>query len=49
MRILLLLVALVLASGCQRFAAVLPGDDSKEYQPPELDYTLPPTTSGGRV
>jgi flagellar L-ring protein precursor FlgH len=47
MRILLLLVALVLVSGCQRFAAVLPSDDTEEYQPPELDYTLPPTTSGG--
>ncbi|MBC6905052.1 flagellar basal body L-ring protein FlgH [Saccharophagus sp. K07] len=47
MRILLLLFALVLVSGCQSLAAVLPGDDAAEYQPPELDYSLPPTTSGG--
>lgn len=47
MRILLLLVALVLASGCQSFSAARSSDDTAQYQPPELDYTLPPTTSGG--
>ena len=46
MRYLTLLAALLL-SGCQSFNEMLPDEDSSAYQPPELDYSLPPTSRGG--
>ena len=44
---LALLLALALLAGCQSFEEMLPDEDSSTYQPPELDYSQPPTTSGG--
>ena len=46
MRYLTLLAALLLC-GCQSFNEMLPDEDSSAYQPPELDYSLPPVSSGG--
>lgn len=46
MRLFPLLLALLLG-GCASFNEMLPDEDSSEYQPLELDYSLPPTTSGG--
>ncbi len=46
MRLCSLLLVLLL-SGCASFNEMLPGPDSSEYQPLELDYSLPATTSGG--
>ncbi len=47
MRQTCLIVALAfLVAGCQTFPQVRPGDDV-DYAPPDLDYTPPPTTSGG--
>lgn len=37
----------LLLGGCASFNEMLPDDDSSEYQPLELDYSLPPTSSGG--
>jgi flagellar L-ring protein precursor FlgH len=45
MRYLILFAALL--SGCQSFNEMLPDEDSSAYQPPELDYSLPPASSGG--
>ncbi|SDH84665.1 flagellar basal body L-ring protein FlgH [Pseudomonas panipatensis] len=45
-RLPLLLAALSL-SGCASFHEMLPDEDSSAYQPPALDYSLPPTTGGG--
>ncbi|MDT4864344.1 Flagellar L-ring protein [compost metagenome] len=42
-----ILVALALLAGCQSFNEMLPDEDSSAYQPPELDYSVPATTSGG--
>jgi flagellar L-ring protein precursor FlgH len=47
MRIFLPLVALLLLAGCASFDELRPDEDSSEYQPLELDYSLPPTTGGG--
>ncbi len=41
------LLLVLLLSGCASFNEMLPDQDSSEYQPLELDYSLPPTTSGG--
>lgn len=38
---------LALLGGCASFNEMLPDEDSSAYQPPELDYSLPPTTGGG--
>lgn len=46
MRYLILFAALLLP-GCQSFNEMLPDEDSSAYQPPELDYGLPPASSGG--
>lgn len=43
--ILLLLVALL--GGCASFNELLPEEDSSEFEPLELDYSLPPTSGGG--
>lgn len=47
MRTSILLALLLLLSGCASFNELLPDEDSSEYEPLELDYSLPPTTSGG--
>ena len=47
MRTPLLLVALTLLGGCASFNEMLPEEPSTEYEPLELDYSLPPTTGGG--
>lgn len=41
------LLLVLLLGGCASFNEMLPDEDSSEYQPLELDYSLPPTTSGG--
>ena len=38
---------LVLLSGCASFNEMLPDEDSSRYEPLELDYSQPPTVSGG--
>src|SRR5690606_36787396 len=43
--ILLLLVALL--GGCASFNELLPEEDSSEFEPLELDYSLPPVSGGG--
>ncbi|HAB64202.1 MAG TPA: flagellar basal body L-ring protein, partial [Pseudomonas sp.] len=47
MRTPILLVALALLGGCASFNEMLPEEPSTEYEPLELDYSLPPTTGGG--
>lgn len=47
MRTSLLLATLLLLAGCASFDELRPDEDSSEYQPLELDYSLPPTTGGG--
>lgn len=47
MRTPFLLVALLLLGGCASFNEMLPDEPSSEYEPLELDYSLPPTTGGG--
>ncbi|WP_222910339.1 flagellar basal body L-ring protein FlgH [Pseudomonas sp. DNDY-54] len=47
MRTPILLVALALLTGCASFNEMLPEEPSTEYEPLELDYSLPPTTGGG--
>ena len=42
-----LLALLLLLGGCASFNEMLPDEDSSAYQPPTLDYSLPPTTGGG--
>lgn len=46
LRLLSMLAVLCLA-GCASFNEMLPDEDSAAYQPPELDYSLPPTVAGG--
>ncbi|MDF3933826.1 flagellar basal body L-ring protein FlgH [Pseudomonas citronellolis] len=41
------LLAMLLLGGCASFNEMLPDEDSSAYQPPRLDYSLPPTTGGG--
>ncbi|MGE8497068.1 MAG: flagellar basal body L-ring protein FlgH [Pseudomonas sp.] len=41
------LLLVLLLGGCASFNEMLPDEDSSEYQPLELDYSLPPTSSGG--
>ena len=43
--ILLLLVALL--GGCASFNELLPEEDSSQFEPLELDYSLPPVSGGG--
>ena len=43
---ILLSLALVL-TGCQSFSEMLPDEDSSAFEPLPLDYSVPPTTSGG--
>lgn len=47
MRTPILLVALTLLGGCASFNEMLPDEPSTDYEPLELDYSLPPTTGGG--
>jgi len=47
MRTPILLVVLALLGGCASFNEMLPEERSTEYEPLELDYSLPPTTGGG--
>ncbi|WP_217475487.1 flagellar basal body L-ring protein FlgH [Stutzerimonas stutzeri] len=47
MRTPLLFVALALLGGCASFNELRPDAPSTEYEPLELDYSLPPTTGGG--
>lgn len=47
MKRLSIFLALALLGGCASFNEMLPDEDSSAYQPPELDYSLPPTTGGG--
>ncbi|MDD0842018.1 flagellar basal body L-ring protein FlgH [Pseudomonas sp. Gutcm_11s] len=47
MKRLSMLLALAMLGGCASFNEMLPDEDSTAYQPPELDYSLPPTTGGG--
>lgn len=44
---ILLLVAAALLSGCASFDELRPEADSSEFEPLELDYSLPPTRGGG--
>ncbi len=45
---LLLMLALAMGlAACQHRPGVLAQDDAEDYQPPVLDYSKPPTTSGG--
>lgn len=37
----------LLLGGCASFNEMLPDEDSSHYEPLELDYSQPPTTSGG--
>nr|MBO2509539.1 flagellar basal body L-ring protein FlgH [Gammaproteobacteria bacterium] len=47
MKTLALCAGLLLLGGCASFDEMLPDEDSSQYQPLELDYSLPPTTAGG--
>lgn len=47
MKRLTILFLLSMLGGCASFNEMLPDEDSSEFQPPELDYSLPPTTGGG--
>src|SRR5690606_20746742 len=47
MRTPALLVALSLIAGCASFDELRPEEDSSAYEPLELDYSLPPASSGG--
>ena len=47
MKPIALLLAFLLLGGCASFDELLPDEDSSEYEPLELDYSLPPTTGGG--
>ncbi|MFY1053975.1 flagellar basal body L-ring protein FlgH [Ectopseudomonas khazarica] len=44
---LLSLVLLSLLGGCASFNETLPDEDSSQYQPLAMDYSQPPTASGG--
>lgn len=47
MRTPILLLAAALLGGCASFNEMLPEADSSEFEPLELDYSLPPTSGGG--
>lgn len=47
MRSALLLIGLLLGTGCQSFNELLPEEDSSGYEPPALDYDLSHGQSGG--
>ena len=47
MRTPILLVALALLTGCASFNEMLPDEDSSQYEPLQLDYSVPPSTGGG--
>lgn len=47
MRTLILLLAAAMLGGCASFNEMLPEADSSEFEPLELDYSLPPTSGGG--
>lgn len=47
MRFFLLLISLTLLGGCKSLSSSVNNGDASEYQPLALDYSLPPTTSGG--
>lgn len=47
MKRLSILFALALLGGCASFNEMLPDEEASAYQPPELDYSLPPATGGG--
>ncbi|MET1076710.1 MAG: flagellar basal body L-ring protein FlgH [Pseudomonas sp.] len=47
MKTFLILFGALLLGGCASFHEMLPEDDSTDYQPLDLDYSLPPTTGGG--
>lgn len=44
---LLPLALLLVLGGCASFNEMLPDEDSSHYEPLALDYSVPPTTSGG--
>lgn len=47
MRSLFVLLSMALLSGCASFNEMLPDEDSSAYEPLELNYDLPPPSSGG--
>lgn len=47
MRIFILFSLLLVLGGCQSFNEILPDEDSSAFEPPPLDYSVPPTSSGG--
>lgn len=47
MRTPILFLVAALLGGCASFNEMLPEDDSSEFEPLELDYSLPPTSGGG--
>jgi len=47
MRTPILLLVATLLGGCASFNEMLPEADSSEFEPLELDYSLPPTSGGG--
>ncbi|VXC45691.1 Flagellar L-ring protein 2 [Pseudomonas sp. 8Z] len=47
MKRLLPLVLLLSLGGCASFNEMLPDEDSSQYQPLELDYSVPPPSRGG--
>ncbi|MWV17420.1 flagellar basal body L-ring protein FlgH [Pseudomonas sp. L-22-4S-12] len=47
MRAFLILFGALLLGGCASLEEMLPEEDSSQYQPLDLDYSLPPTTGGG--
>ena len=47
MKPVLALALAALLGGCASFDELHPHDDSAAYQPPELDYSQPPTVAGG--
>jgi flagellar L-ring protein FlgH len=40
-------LVLLSLTGCQHFTAATAGEETVDYKPPVLDYSKPPTTSGG--
>ncbi len=47
MKRLIPLALLLTLGGCASFNEMLPDEDSSHYEPLALDYSVPPTTSGG--
>ena len=47
MRNFILLSLVLVLTGCQSFSEMLPDEDSSAFEPLPLDYSIPPTSSGG--